>query len=143
MQDHLVASYLSVIKFWARAEKQFSMPRLICAVKGVTSVSNKNLDEILGEIREQGNSITALVPIVQEGLRRGENRDILEEQRKIHDVLSGLTLNYTREYEGKLSSFQPKYLHTHIYIYMLKTSNNFKLAKGLRFCNGFKAGLFN
>lgn len=73
MQGLLVCSYLRILEFWVRVERQCYTCGLMLAVKSLTSFSTRKLDETLAEMTACNEKITKLVPIIQERQRRGEH----------------------------------------------------------------------
>lgn len=74
MQGLLVCSYMRILEFWVRVERQCNTCGFMLAVKSLTSFSTRKLDETLAEMTACNEKITKLVPIVQERHRRGEHQ---------------------------------------------------------------------
>ena len=97
MQELLQHSYINVIRFWCRVEKECTRcgkfitarggnSRLSHAVanrmgRALASFSTSKLDGIVERIEQNSSDISRLIPIVQERVQRGEREDAAEERR--------------------------------------------------------------
>ncbi|KAI4248357.1 MAG: hypothetical protein LQ352_005928 [Teloschistes flavicans] len=99
MQDILKQSYINLLRFWSRVEKECShcgkhpslrttlpFPALINQVvsamlRSIISFSTTKLDQILEQLRQDADDVEKLVPIVQERIVRGERENAAEERR--------------------------------------------------------------
>lgn len=79
MQRLLVSSYLRILEFWVRVERQCNTCGFMLAVKSLSSFSTRRLDETLAEMAACNEKITKLVPIIQERYRRGEHESARNE----------------------------------------------------------------
>lgn len=97
MQELLRLSYINVIRFWCRVEKECTRcSKSITAVdsnsilshavanrmgRALASFSTSKLDGIVECIEQNSSDISKLIPIVQERVQRGEREDASEERR--------------------------------------------------------------
>ena len=97
MQELLQLSYINVIRFWCRVEKEctrcskFNMARGKNSIpthavanrmgRALASFSTSKLDGIVERIEQNSSDISKLIPIVQERVLRGEREDAVEERR--------------------------------------------------------------
>lgn len=105
MQGLLVCSYLRILEFWVRVERQCKTCGLMLAVKSLTSFSTQRLDEILSEMTACNEKITKLVPVIQERHRRGEHEDAKNEWVKASFELERLIQDQKVTRERKSSIF--------------------------------------
>jgi hypothetical protein len=81
MQELLQNSYVDVIRFWRRVEKECTRCIANRMARAMASFSVTKLDEIILSIDKNAERINLLVPAVQERLARGEREDAAEERR--------------------------------------------------------------
>jgi hypothetical protein len=81
MQELLQDSYVDVIRFWRRVEKECTRCIANRMARAIASFSVIKLDEIILSIDKNAERIALLVPAVQERLARGEREDAAEERR--------------------------------------------------------------
>ncbi|KUJ10194.1 uncharacterized protein LY89DRAFT_627632 [Mollisia scopiformis] len=82
MQELLKASYLEILRFYAKVESQCRHSGAFLAIKSLTSFSLKKIDDILATISENGNDIAKLVSIIQERIYQETRKDTFEEYGK-------------------------------------------------------------
>jgi hypothetical protein len=81
MQELLQNSYVDIIRFWRRVEKECTRCIANRMSRAIASFSVKKLDDIIANIDKNAERITLLVPVVQERSARGEREDAAEERR--------------------------------------------------------------
>jgi hypothetical protein len=81
MQELLQASYIDILRFWRRVEKECKRCVANRMTRAVASFSTTKLDEIILGIEKNAERMTLLVPAVQERLARGERENAAEERR--------------------------------------------------------------
>ena len=97
MQALLQLSYIDVIRFWRRVEKECTRCSKFITARGensllshavanrlgraLASFSTSKLDGIVKRIEQNSLDISRLIPIVQERVQRGEREDAAEERR--------------------------------------------------------------
>ncbi|KAL9577947.1 MAG: hypothetical protein Q9212_006039, partial [Teloschistes hypoglaucus] len=81
MQDILKQSYVNLLRFWSRVEKECSHCVVSAMLRSITSFSTAKLDQILEQLRQDADDVEKLVPIVQERIVRGERENAAEERR--------------------------------------------------------------
>lgn len=81
MQKILEDSYINVIRFWCRVEKECRRCIANRIGRALASFSTSKLDSIIKSIDLNASECGRLVPIVQERLQRGEREDAAEERR--------------------------------------------------------------
>lgn len=81
MQELLQASYIDVIRFWHRVEKECRRCIANRMSRALASFSTTKIDQIVASIDRNAQRINLLVPAVQERLARGEREDAAEERR--------------------------------------------------------------
>lgn len=106
MQGLLVCSYLRILEFWVRVERQCNTCGLMLAVKSLSSFSTRRLDETLAEMTACNEKITKLVPIIQERHRRGEHEHAKNEWVKANVELEKLIRDQKATRERK--QFKPE-----------------------------------
>jgi hypothetical protein len=93
MQELLVSSYIDIIRFWRRVEKECRRCIANRLARAVASFSTTKIDLIVARIDKNAQRITLLVPTVQERLARGERENAAEERR-----LAGLARDEQRSF---------------------------------------------
>ncbi|KAF2731969.1 hypothetical protein EJ04DRAFT_360290 [Polyplosphaeria fusca] len=81
MQELLQASYVHIIRFWHRVEKECRRHVANRLAQAVFSFSTSKIDGIVSDIEKVSDKITLLVPAVQERIQKGEREDAAEERR--------------------------------------------------------------
>ncbi|CAO2655623.1 Nn.00g044260.m01.CDS01 [Neocucurbitaria sp. VM-36] len=81
MQELLQASYIDIIRFWHRVEKECKRCIANRMSRALASFSTDKLDRIIASIDRNAQRISLLVPAVQGRLERGEREDAAEERR--------------------------------------------------------------
>ncbi|KAL8686929.1 MAG: hypothetical protein Q9218_006759, partial [Villophora microphyllina] len=84
MQDILKESYINLLRFWSRVEKELTIAtnKVVSAMlRSITSFSTTKLDKILEQLRQDADDVEKLVPIVQERIVRGERENAADERR--------------------------------------------------------------
>ena len=81
MQDCLKQSYVNLLRFWSRVEKECRHCAISAMLRSVASFSTAKLDKILEQLRQDADDIDKLVPVVRERLEKGERDDAAEERR--------------------------------------------------------------
>ncbi|KAJ4371362.1 hypothetical protein N0V83_004579 [Neocucurbitaria cava] len=81
MQELLQASYIDIIRFWHRVEKECKRCIANRMARALASFSTDKLNQIIAAIDKNAQRISLLVPAVQERLARGEREDAAEERR--------------------------------------------------------------
>ncbi|KAL8636479.1 MAG: hypothetical protein Q9228_006129, partial [Teloschistes exilis] len=81
MQDILKQSYVNLLRFWSRVEKECTHCVVSAMLRSITSFSTAKLDQILEQLRQDADDVEKLVPIVQERIVRGERENAAEERR--------------------------------------------------------------
>ncbi|KAF1845137.1 uncharacterized protein K460DRAFT_416448 [Cucurbitaria berberidis CBS 394.84] len=81
MQELLQASYIDIIRFWHRVEKECKRCIANRMARALASFSATKLDQIIASIDKNSQRISLLVPAVQERLARGEREDAAKERQ--------------------------------------------------------------
>lgn len=81
MQELLQASYIDILRFWRRVEKECKRCVANRMARAVASFSTSKLDDIILGIEKNAERMTLLIPAVQERLARGERENAAEERR--------------------------------------------------------------
>ncbi|KAM3069555.1 hypothetical protein ACMFMG_005658 [Clarireedia jacksonii] len=81
MQELLQMSYIDVIRFWVRVDKECHRCVANRMGRALSSFSTSKLDGIIKDIERNAARISQLVPVVQERLQRGERENAAEERR--------------------------------------------------------------
>lgn len=81
MQELLQASYIDIIRFWRRVEKECNRCVYNRMARAVVPFSTSKLDGIIASIGKNADRMSLLVPAVQERLQRGERENAAEERR--------------------------------------------------------------
>lgn len=101
MQGLLVYSYLNILEFWVRVERECDTCGFMLAVKSLTSFSTRRLDEILADMTTSNAQIISLIPVVQEKHRRGEYEDVKNAWQNVTFELEGIALRQKASQERK------------------------------------------
>lgn len=106
MQGLLVYSYLNILEFWVRVERECDTCGFMLAVKSLTSFSTRKLDEILAEMTTSNDQINKLIPVVQEKHRRSEYEDVKNEWQNAIFELERIALRQkvSQERESPISA---------------------------------------
>ncbi|KAH8724358.1 hypothetical protein GQ44DRAFT_750370 [Phaeosphaeriaceae sp. PMI808] len=81
MKMLLQDSYIGIIRFWRRVEKECKRCVANRLARAVASFSTIKIDQIVASIDKNAQRITLLIPAIQERLARGEREDVAEERR--------------------------------------------------------------
>jgi hypothetical protein len=81
MQELLQASYIHIIRFWRRVEKECGRYVTNRLARATFSFSTSKLDGIVSDVEKVANKIALLAPAVQERILKGEREDAAEERR--------------------------------------------------------------
>ncbi|PYI00733.1 hypothetical protein BO78DRAFT_434188 [Aspergillus sclerotiicarbonarius CBS 121057] len=81
MRGLLQASYIDIIRFWRRVDKECNRCVANRALRAMTKFSTDKLNGIITSIGNTADSMTRLVPAVQERMDRGERENAAEERR--------------------------------------------------------------
>jgi Cdc6-like AAA superfamily ATPase len=81
MVELLQASYIDIIRFWRRVEKECNRCVTNRMVRAVVPFSTAKLDEVIASIGKNADRMSLLVPAVQERLTKGERENAAEERR--------------------------------------------------------------
>ncbi|KAJ5168142.1 uncharacterized protein N7482_003736 [Penicillium canariense] len=86
-------SYIDIIRFWLRVEKECNRCVANRLARSVVPFSVSKLDEIIAKIEKSAKRIDRLAPYVKEGIDRGERENQAEERR-----LAGLSREEQSKY---------------------------------------------
>lgn len=103
MRGLLVCSYMRILEFWDRVERQCNTCKLMLAVKSLTSFSTHELDVTLAEMGTCNERVIKLVPVIQERRRRGEHQNVKNEWTKANADLEKLIREQKATRERKSS----------------------------------------
>ncbi|TGO40704.1 hypothetical protein BHYA_0033g00580 [Botrytis hyacinthi] len=81
MQELLQMTYIGVIRFWVRVDKECHRCVANRMGRALSSFSTSKLDEIIKDIEKNADRVSKLVPAVQERVQKGEREDAAEERR--------------------------------------------------------------
>ncbi|PQE08417.1 Zinc finger protein [Rutstroemia sp. NJR-2017a BBW] len=81
MQELLQMSYIDVIRFWVRVDKECHRCVANRMGRALSSFSTSKLDGIIKDIERNAERVSQLVPVVQERIQRGERENAAEERR--------------------------------------------------------------
>ncbi|GFN16881.1 vegetative incompatibility protein HET-E-1 [Aspergillus tubingensis] len=81
MRELLQASYIDIIRFWRRVDKECNRCVANRAFRAIAPFSTEKLDGIITSIGDTADSMSRLIPAVQERLDRGERENAAEERR--------------------------------------------------------------
>ncbi|GKZ29802.1 hypothetical protein AbraIFM66950_006552 [Aspergillus brasiliensis] len=81
MRELLQASYIDIIRFWRRVDKECNRCVANRAFRAIAPFSTDKLDGIIKSIGDTADSMSRLIPAVQERLDRGERENAAEERR--------------------------------------------------------------
>ncbi|KAL3253299.1 hypothetical protein ABHI18_009601 [Aspergillus niger] len=81
MRELLQASYIDIIRFWRRVDKECNRCVANRAFRAIAPFSTEKLDSIITSIGDTADSMSRLIPAVQERLDRGERENAAEERR--------------------------------------------------------------
>ncbi|PWY68963.1 hypothetical protein BO94DRAFT_299499 [Aspergillus sclerotioniger CBS 115572] len=81
MRELLQTSYIDIIRFWRRVDKECNRCVANRAFRAMTSFSVDKLNGIITSIGNTADSMSQLVPAVQERVERGERENAAEERR--------------------------------------------------------------
>ncbi|PYH94744.1 hypothetical protein BO71DRAFT_224781 [Aspergillus ellipticus CBS 707.79] len=81
MRELLQASYIDIIRFWRRVDKECNRCVASRALRAMTKFSTDKIDGIVASIGNTADSMSRLVPAVQERVDRGERENAAEERR--------------------------------------------------------------
>ncbi|CAI7655898.1 unnamed protein product [Penicillium glandicola] len=81
MRELLQASYIDIIRFWRRVDKECNRCVANRALRAMTKFSIEKIDGIVASIAGTADSMGRLVPVVQERVDRGERENAAEERR--------------------------------------------------------------
>ncbi|TGO22714.1 hypothetical protein BPAE_0157g00010 [Botrytis paeoniae] len=81
MQELLQMTYIDVIRFWVRVDKECHRCVANRMGRALSSFSTSKLDVTIKDIEKNANRVSKLVPVVQERVQKGEREDAAEERR--------------------------------------------------------------
>lgn len=81
MQELLQSSYVDIIRFWRRVEKECKRCIANRMARAIASFSTTKLDQIISAIDQNAQRIHLLIPIVQERIDSGEREDAARERQ--------------------------------------------------------------
>ncbi|KAM0160095.1 hypothetical protein ACHAQE_004710 [Botrytis cinerea] len=81
MQELLQMTYIDVIRFWIRVDKECHRCVANRMGRALSSFSTSKLDVIIKDIEKNADRVSKLVPVVQERVQKGEREDAAEERR--------------------------------------------------------------
>ncbi|GLA28115.1 hypothetical protein AnigIFM63326_005683 [Aspergillus niger] len=81
MRELLQASYIDIIRFWRRVDKECNRCVANRAFRAIAPFSTEKLDSIITSVGDTADSMSRLIPAVQERLDRGERENAAEERR--------------------------------------------------------------
>ncbi|KAF5879132.1 putative nacht domain protein [Botrytis fragariae] len=81
MQELLQMTYIDVIRFWVRVDKECRRCVANRMGRALSSFSTSKLDVIIKDIEKNADRVSKLVPVVQERVQKGEREDAAEERR--------------------------------------------------------------
>ncbi|KAL3473025.1 hypothetical protein BJX99DRAFT_202881 [Aspergillus californicus] len=81
MQELLQVSYIGIIRFWRRVEKECNRCVTNRMLRAVAPFSTSKIDDIITSIGNTADDMNRLIPVVQERLDRGERENAAEERR--------------------------------------------------------------
>ncbi|KAJ5970417.1 uncharacterized protein N7479_000335 [Penicillium vulpinum] len=81
MRELLQTSYIDIIRFWRRVDKECNRCVANRALRAMAKFSIEKIDGIVTSIANTADSMGRLVPVVQERVDRGERENAAEERR--------------------------------------------------------------
>ncbi|KAL2857204.1 hypothetical protein BJY01DRAFT_262670 [Aspergillus pseudoustus] len=81
MRELLETSYIGIIRFWRRVEKECNRSVANRMIRAVAPFSTAKLDEIIDSIGRTADDMSRLIPIVKERIDRNERENAAEERR--------------------------------------------------------------
>ncbi|OKL61210.1 hypothetical protein UA08_03619 [Talaromyces atroroseus] len=100
MQKLLQKSYIDIIRFWVRVEKECSRCVANRLTRAVAPFSTTKLDGIISKIGESADAMTRVIPVVQERLRRREAEDVAKE-RELAGLAREEQADFIQRYEAR------------------------------------------